>query len=530
MTSASLGRGEDAVVTVVGVANISEEVRSLAALEDANYADLFTATTDLAAVWSAECWARALLEDTSAGRSAPVLWRLLGLRLGPTPSTEYVQGWKIADDGHGWIRIETASRCMTAHAVVAVEGRRVSLALFIRYDRPEAALIWPGVSVLHRRGVPVMLRQALSIQRAGGSATSQLPRPTRVGRRGMDGMEQLYFIDRGHVEWREVQRPELIDGADALVRPIAVATCDLDTGLIHGQEPFAGPFPLGHEGVGEVIEIGSDVTTVAPGQRVIIPFQVSCGLCRRCIRGLTGSCESVHHGAMFGLEPFGGPWGGFLSDVVRVPWADHMLVPLPDGIDPVAVASLSDNIPDAWRTVAPFIDDPADVSVLVVGGGTPSLPFYSIAIAKALGVKQIDYLEFGGGNPDRLEKASRCGASIIESPDEVRSGSYGITVCSCNQIDALRLALRSAQPDGICAVNTIFFQDDVPLPMFSMYTRGVHLVTGRVNARAVIPKPLGLIAGGVFCPEAVTDEVATWRDAADALVAQPRKLVIQRTY
>jgi hypothetical protein len=176
VTSGSLGRGQDAkVVTVVGLANISEEVRSFAALEHANYVDLFTATTDLAADWSAEQWARAVLEDTPTGRSAPVLWRLLGLRLGPTPSTDHVQGWKIADGGDGWIRIETASWCMTAHAVVTVQRPRISLALFLRYDRPEAALIWPVVSALHRRGVPVMLRQALSIQRARRSATSQLP-------------------------------------------------------------------------------------------------------------------------------------------------------------------------------------------------------------------------------------------------------------------------------------------------------------------------------------------------------------------
>jgi threonine dehydrogenase-like Zn-dependent dehydrogenase len=136
-------------------------------------------------------------------------------------------------------------------------------------------------------------------------------------------------------------------------RPLAVATCDIDTGLIHGRVPFPGPFPLGHERVGEVVEVGREVTTVAVGQRVIIPFQISCGCCARCSRGLSASCERVDFGAMYGLEPFGGPWRGFLSDVVRVPWADQMPVPLPDGVDPVAVASLSDNIPDRWRTVAP---------------------------------------------------------------------------------------------------------------------------------------------------------------------------------
>jgi alcohol dehydrogenase len=281
--------------------------------------------------------------------------------------------------------------------------------------------------------------------------------------------------------------------------------------------------------VGEVVEVGSDVTTVAVGQRVIIPFQISCGRCGRCRRGITGTCERVKHGSMYGLEPFGGPWGGFLSDLVRVPWADHMLVPLPDGVDPVAVASLSDNICDGWRTVGPFVDEPADASILVVGGLAPSIQFYSLAIAKALGVGRVDYfLDPESSRPAFIEKAAGIGANILEDPGEVRPGSYTVTVCSTGEIEGLRLALRAAEPDGVCAVNAIFFDDQVPLPMFSMYTFGVRLVTGRVNARAVLPEPLDLIVEGRFQPEVVTDEVVAWSDAAEALMDQPRKLVFTR--
>ena len=341
-------------------------------------------------------------------------------------------------------------------------------------------------------------------------------------------MEQLFFIEPGHVEWRDIPEPELLDGLDALVRPIAVATCDLDTAVVHGHAPFPGPFPLGHEGVAEIVEVGDEVRAVAVGQRVVVPFQVSCGTCGRCSRGLTASCASVDFGAMYGLEPFGGPWGGFLSDVVRVPWADHMLIPLPDGLDPVAVASLSDNICDGWRTVAPFVKDMAEPSVLVIGGAAPSVPFYSVAIAKALGVERVDYLDLDGDNPAHLDKASRAGANVLEGAGAVRSGTYAVTVCSANEIDAMNLALRATEPDGTCTVNIPLFKDDVPMPMFTMYTRGVRLVTGRVNARAVIPEVLELILGGTFEPASVTDAVIGWDDAADALVSEAQKLVIRR--
>jgi len=341
-------------------------------------------------------------------------------------------------------------------------------------------------------------------------------------------MQQLFFLERGKVEWRDIESPEIVEPDDALVRPLAVATCDLDTGLLHSDVPFPGPFPLGHEGVGEVLEVGDEVTSVKAGDRVIIPFQISCGRCGRCARGLTASCETVNPGAMYGLEPFGGPWGGFLTDAVRVPFADHMLVPLPDGLDPVAVASLSDNVCDGWRTVAPFVGAPAEESVLVLGGNAPSIPFYSVAAAKALGVGTIDYLDFAGASPDGSTKASRLGANVVDGADALKGQRYTITVCSALEPDAMKAALKATEPDGTCVVNAIYFDDAMPLPMFSMYTRGVRLVTGRVNARAVIPEALASIVSGALAPEGVTDQVVSWDECADALVAEPHKFVIRR--
>src|SRR5205823_3033091 len=202
-----------------------------------------------------------------------------------------------------------------------------------------------------------------------------------------------------------------------------------------------------------------------------------------------------------------------------VPWADHMLVPLPDGLDPIAVASLSDNICDGWRTVAPVITDPPNESLLFIADGAPSMPFYGIAIAKALGVERVDYLDLDADtSADRLEKASRLGANIVESPDAVRSGTYTATVCSTGHRDGLRVALRATDADGTCTVNVTPEEPEVPIPLFLMYTFGVHLVTGRVNARMVIPKALELILDGSFRPQDVTDAVVPWNEVADALV------------
>ena len=178
MTPGPIRREDDDTVSmVVGPADMPEAIRCLDTLASPDYVDLFTATTSGATDKSAEEWARAALEDTPAGRSAPFLWRLLGLRLGPTPSPDHVQGWKIADRGEDWIRIETTSWFMTAHAVVQVDDRHVSVALFVRYDRPIAGHIWSPVSVMHRRGVPVILRQALKAHASRSVDDETSPNP-----------------------------------------------------------------------------------------------------------------------------------------------------------------------------------------------------------------------------------------------------------------------------------------------------------------------------------------------------------------
>src|SRR5262249_43574501 len=113
------------------------------------------------------------------------------------------------------------------------------------------------------------------------------------------------------------------------------------------------PFPVGHEVVAEIVQLGEDVSGFHPGQRVMLPVQISCGECVRCRTGRTAFCSSVQQPAAWGLGPFGGNWPGAFADLVRVPFAHHLMVPLPAGIEPAVVASVGDNLADAWRTVVP---------------------------------------------------------------------------------------------------------------------------------------------------------------------------------
>jgi threonine dehydrogenase-like Zn-dependent dehydrogenase len=338
-------------------------------------------------------------------------------------------------------------------------------------------------------------------------------------------VRQLTFKGEGRLTWDDVTTPELSSGVDALVRPIAVATCDLDSAVMAGRAPLPGPFAFGHEFVADVLEVADEVRLNRPGDRVIVPFQVSCGTCESCQRGLSASCESAGAGAAFGMAPIARrEWGGALSDVVRIPYADAMLVPLPTGMDPAAVASVSDNVPDGWRAVAPPLRDRPRAPVLVVGG-LGDVALYAVAVAVALDSEQVDYVDT---DPRRLTVAETLGANAIDRPvDGSRLGRYPITVDHSGEAAGLHSAVRSTEPEGTCTSTAIYFAD-TPLPLLDMYTRGITFRTGRVNARAVIPEVLDLITGGRLRPELVTSAVIPWEEADTALTQLVAKTVVIR--
>ncbi len=339
-------------------------------------------------------------------------------------------------------------------------------------------------------------------------------------------MQQLVFDGPRSLQWREAPTPTLSSDEGALVRPIAVATCDLDSLIVSGTSPFQPPFPLGHECVAEVIEAGDSVTSFASGQLVSVPFQISCGSCDACLAGRTSNCSRVPFMSTYGFGPAVDRWGGFLSDLVEVPFAEHMLVGVPEGVEPSAVASASDNLSDAWRTVGPALAEYPGADVLVVGGAGPgSIGLYAAGLAVALGSRSVLYVD---GDFARREIASRLGAqTLAEKPKRV--GPYPITVDSSADPEGLKLALRSTSPDGVCTSTAIYFGEQPSLPLLEMYTKGITFRTGRANARSAMPHVLGLAASGRLHPELVTSRVVPWGDAAAALAEDGwTKLVIER--
>jgi threonine dehydrogenase-like Zn-dependent dehydrogenase len=322
-------------------------------------------------------------------------------------------------------------------------------------------------------------------------------------------MRELTFVARRMVEWRDAPDPRLTSPADALVRPVAATTCDVDLIILLGRSPLPPPFAIGHECIAEVVDVGDAVTHVVAGDLVVVPWHIACGHCDRCTAGLYAHCLSVAEMAMFGA-PVGGDWGGLFSDLVRVPFADAMLVPLPAGLDPIAMASAGDNWSLAWRLVAPHLQARPAGSVLIMSRG--SIGLYACDIAGALGASRRLYVD-----PDAKRRAiaESFGAETAKAIEPMRHG-FDIAVEATGRVGDLATACLSLVPEGVCESAGNHFRAG-ELPLFEMYLSGVTLRLGRDNVRAHLPQALELATTGAVNPRAVVSDVLAWETLPDAL-------------
>ncbi|MFX0578178.1 zinc-dependent alcohol dehydrogenase [Nocardia nepalensis] len=368
-------------------------------------------------------------------------------------------------------------------------------------------------------------------------------------------MRELQLVRARRLEWRERPEPGLIEPGDAIVRPFVAGRCDGDTLPIHrhvsramqigiraglidpvvasicGAVPFQGPFGIGHECIAEVIEIGPEVADLAPGDFVVVPWAVSCGDCRECRRGLTAKCATTRTNtlAAFGFGPASGPWGGMVADRLRIPYADHMLVRLPDGLDPLRVAAAAnDNLADAWRCIVPPLAERPGGSVLVLGGAAQSLGLYAAGLAVAHGAEIVDYVDH---RPERLAIAEKLGARA----HPVKKGRlrradlpprrYDIVVEGTSTAAGVDAGLRALQPGGTCSPVGYYLPPRTKVPLMHMYANDATLKIGVSHVRPVL---LDFIARTGFPAEQVTTLLADWDDAPDAYRAHTTKLVLHR--
>lgn len=373
-----------------------------------------------------------------------------------------------------------------------------------------------GMSTAFDRDVGMRARRIKSL--AVDHVTQRL-RPTRPK------MRSMAVGPGGRTWWRDIAAPPDPAPGAAVVHPIAIATCDLDRALTLGRTPIPLPLHLGHECVAEVISVGDGVSTVQPGDRVVVPYQISCGSCRYCTNGRTAHCRGVPPMAMYGFGLTGGNWGGFVADLVTVPFADAMLVALPAGVSPAAAASVSDTVTSAYSKVAQhasmvrgYGDDARVVIVGEIGRRMPvggSMALYAGLAARALGMPEVHFVDrdstlralaeqlgFHAHVPSRLTTLPK--APLVFDA----SGTTG----------GLAAAVRRVADGGVCC-STGSLHHATSVPTSSMYLRGVSLQVGMTSVRPTIPAVLDLMASGALQPELATTDIVSIDNAPDAIRA-----------
>ncbi len=350
----------------------------------------------------------------------------------------------------------------------------------------------------------------------------------RAANTGLPKMRQLMFTGPGRVEWAEVPAPRLRDQKSALVRPLAVARCDLDLRMVT-EALFPGPYPVGHEVVAEVIEVGEAVQRHRPGDRVLVPVQVSCGSCPACLTQRYAACHTCRApaGAAFGFGKAGGGHGGAVSDLLVVPCADHLLITAPANVPAQVLCTLPDNAVDGYRSVAPHLKAQPGADVLVVGAAGPSVGLYAVAAAAALGASTVRYVD---SDPGRCRIAERLGAEAVHhvGPWPRRFPRAAITVSNTDDPQGLATTLRSTDDYGTCTSTAIFFGQQPSLPLLELYTKGITVHLSRADSRRYAPEVADLAASGRLHAHAVTTKVAEWDDAPAAWLAPATKLVLVR--
>ncbi len=243
-----------------------------------------------------------------------------------------------------------------------------------------------------------------------------------------------------NVTVEDVPDPTIEQPTDAIVRITSTAICGSD---LHLYEPLA-PFMqtgdiLGHEPMGVVEAVGSEVSHIAPGDRVVIPFNISCGHCWMCERGLQSQCETTQNtqagtgASLFGYTELYGHVPGAQAELLRVPHADYGPIPVPEGPSDDRFLFLSDILPTAWQGVRYAQVEPGD-SLAVIGVGPVGQ--FAVRCARAMGIEQVIAVD---RVPERLRLAAEHGAVTIDTEDV---GDDGVG-------DALRELTGGRGPDAV---------------------------------------------------------------------------------
>ncbi len=327
-------------------------------------------------------------------------------------------------------------------------------------------------------------------------------------------MRALVYKGRGQVAVEQVDTPTLGGPRDALVRVRLSAICGSDLHIYNGHVPgvYDG-MPMGHEYMGEVVEVGDQVSAFAPGDTVVGSFTLACGTCPACAAGRFNFCVS---GRGYGFGPLFGDCGGAQAELVRVPDAEVNLIGKPAEVSDEDALLVGDVMSTAWHACRQGGVGAGDV-VLVVGAG-PVGALCAMA-ARAQGARRVVVAD---PVAERLELTHRItGAELLPGgpglADRVRGAAPGgadVVVESVGLPAALADAVGCVRDGGTVSVIGVHTEESMTLPTGEMFRRGVSLrMCGPSNVQGVWREVMTAIQAGRLRPSAVLSHRMELADA-----------------
>ncbi|MGY1634359.1 zinc-dependent alcohol dehydrogenase family protein [Geodermatophilus sp. SYSU D01186] len=326
----------------------------------------------------------------------------------------------------------------------------------------------------------------------------------------------------GDVRVEDRPDPTIEQPTDAIIRLAATCVCGSDLWPYRGVEPVNGPSPMGHEYVGVVEEVGSEVTTVRPGQFVVGSFFASDNTCEICRAGYQTHCLNRQPGAATGGQ----------AEYTRVPLADGTLVATPGMPDDDLVPSLlaaSDVLGTGWFAAVAAEVGPGR-TVAVVGDGAVGL--LGVLAARQLGAERVIVFS---RHADRQELARQFGATdvVTERGDEgvarIKDLTHGLGAHSVIEAvgtqESMMQAIRATRPGG--HVGYVGVSHDVSLPGEELFFSGVHLHGGPAPVRRFLPDLISLICDRTIDPGKVFDLELPLDQAAEGYRAMDERRAIK---
>lgn len=372
-------------------------------------------------------------------------------------------------------------------------------------------------------------------------------------------MRALVWQGKGDIRCETVDDPVIEQDTDAILKVSSCAICGSDLHLMDGAViGMEKGDVLGHEFMGEIVEVGSG-SNLTVGQRVVVPFQMTCGECEQCRRGNFSVCERTNRNADMAAKAFGytgagafgyshltgGYWGG-QAEFVRVPFADTTVVRVPEGIPDEKLLFLGDILPTGWQAVMQCDIEPDDIVAIwgcgpvgqfciqaarMLGAGRiiaiDRIP-ERLAMARANGAETINFEEHhnfkvaeqlkemtGGKGPNKCIDAVGCEAHAHGAIDAVIDNVKTKTWLATDRAHVLREAFMACRPAGVVSVPGVYAGISDKIPFGAVMNKGLTIRTGQTHVRRWADDLLHRIEEGEIDPSSVITHTVSLEEGPD---------------